>query len=124
VAKLLKNGELSEYAIHTTVVEWCHNHPKLRKCILHIPNEGKRDAKNGWHLNRMGLRKGASDLFIAWPRHQYSGAWIELKTKIGKASSEQLSFLQDMSEMGYFTAITKGLDEALITIEKYCFGNP
>lgn len=117
------NVAMSERQIHLSVMNYIRNHPELKKhsdLFLHIPNESKRTVTYGSLLKRMGMRKGASDLFIALPRKDYHGAWIELKTIKGKPTPAQIDFLEDMDEQGYFTKVVNGFDEAIKVIEWYC----
>lgn len=111
----------SEKEIHLIVMQYVRMHDLLSKLVLHFPNEGRRTLSHGALLKKMGMRKGVSDLLIAYPRHGYHGAWIELKTLKGKPTPEQKIFLDDMEAQGYYTKITYGLDDALKTIEDYCF---
>jgi len=119
--KVLKSGAMSEETIHKTVIEWARLHPLLKRIVLHFPNEGKRSARYGKLLKDMGMRAGVSDLFIATARHGFIGAWIELKSAKGVVSDAQKDFLDDMSQQNYFTAICWSLDEAINTIDWYCF---
>lgn len=120
--RYLKNGDIAEVSIHTTVLEWASVDPLIkpyRKFILHYPNEGKRSARYGKMLKRMGMRKGVSDLFIAVSRHEYNGAWIELKSVKGVLSQEQKTFLEDMASQNYYTAVCWSIEEAIETISWY-----
>jgi hypothetical protein len=49
----------------------------------------------------MGLRPGASDLFLQKMRGGYGGYYIELKTPGKKPSAEQLLFMEDARRDGY-----------------------
>lgn len=120
--KYLKSGELSENSIQKALMEWVRLDPILRRCVIHIPNEGKRTSRYGKSLKDMGMRPGVSDLFIAMPRKGYSGAWIELKSKNGVVSDAQMQFKQDMHRHNYFTETCYSLKEAIELIEWYCFG--
>jgi hypothetical protein len=102
-------------------MQWVNLHSILKNFIIHIPNEGKRTAHYGKYLKDMGMRPGVADLFIAMPRHGCNGAWIELKSKNGILSQEQREFLQDMESQNYFTKICYSFEEAIETIEWYCF---
>lgn len=121
--KLLKSGDISEEAIHKTVMEWVRMHPILKGLVLHFPNEGSRSERFGRLLKVMGMRAGVSDLLIAMPRHGYGGAWIELKSLNGILSPHQKVFLEDMGQQNYFTAVCWSIDEAINTISWYCFDN-
>lgn len=119
--KVLKSGIISEETIHKTVIEWVGLYPRLRKLVLHFPNEGRRTLSFGSLLKTMGMRAGVSDLFIAMGRHGFFGAWIELKSEKGILSAEQKEFLRDMGQQNYFTAVCWSIEEAMNVITWYCF---
>lgn len=121
VRKTLKSGELSENSIQKTVMEWVRCDPVLRALVIHIPNEGKRTSRYGKSLKDLGMRPGVADLFIGMPRRGYGGAWIELKSKNGVLSDSQAEFLDDMAKQNYFTKICWSIDDAIDTINWYCF---
>jgi hypothetical protein len=120
--KRLKSGEIAEESIHKLTLRHIEEHPKLKpfkKLVLHFPNEGKRSKRYGALMKALGMRKGASDLFIAVPRHGFGGAWIELKSIDGTISPEQKDFLADMAEQNFFIAVCWSIQEAIDTIEWY-----
>lgn len=116
--KYNKDGTISEETIQKTLVEYI-TLKGIRKYVLSIPNEGANNAKFGRKLKEMGLRKGASDLFIAIPRRGFGGFFLELKSKNGKLRPEQIEFFKDMESQNYFTSVTYSLDEAIEIIEWY-----
>lgn len=120
--KFLSDGTISEESIHKLLIEYISKHPKLSKhkrFIMHFPNEGKRSLRYGALLKSLGMRKGVADLFIAASRHNFSGAWIELKSENGILSYEQKAFLLDMQTENYFTSTCYSLDAAIKIIEWY-----
>lgn len=97
--------------------------------VMHIPNEGKRNVWIGKQLKDMGMRPGVSDIFAAVPRGTYHGLWIELKAKradgrYGKATIEQLIFIDDMLHQGYQAKVCNGCDEAIRVLLEYLGGAP
>lgn len=84
------------------VVSHLQNNKATEKYFHSIPNEGKRSHWVARILKVMGLRKGASDLFIFVPRGKYHGMYLELKAKNRKPTKEQLEFLKDAETQGYF----------------------
>ncbi len=116
----LKSGELSEESIHKTVMHRIKLDPFLNRYIIHIPNEGKRSPVFGKRLKDLGLRKGVWDLQILLARQGYIGAWIELKSKQGRLTPEQIVFGNDMREQNYYTAVCKTIEEAIKVIDWYC----
>ena len=121
--KLLKSGDISENSIQKAVMQWVNLNPTLRKVVIHIPNEGKRTVSYGKSLKDMGMRSGVSDLFIAMGRHNYYGAWIELKSKNGVLSTAQRQFIIDISDQNYLSASCHSIEETIEFIEWYCFND-
>lgn len=119
--RLLKSGEVSEQSIHKATIQWARLHPTIAPYVIHIPNEGARTGRYGNLLKDLGMRPGVLDILIALPRHDYHGAWIELKSRLGILSEAQKEFIADMRKENYFTAVCYSLDEAIATMDWYCF---
>lgn len=117
--KLNKSGEPNEESIQISVFDWLRLYPDIYDHVYHFANESKRSPRYGATLKKMGLKRGVSDIFIALPFRGFIGAWIEIKTKEGRATKEQLDFLEKMEKLGYFTALTKGLEETFSVISWY-----
>ena len=75
----------------------------------------------------MGLRPGASDLFIAWPTRTYHGLWLEVKRNKKYTMSErntdtwkaQESFIEDMKSVGFAGEFCYGWIDGKRIIESY-----
>lgn len=94
------------------------------KWLIHIPNGGKRNAREAARLRGMGVKRGVSDLFLPVPRGGYHGLWIELKRRDGgRLSEEQRLWLEAMAENGYKTDVCAGWESAAETIEAYMEGS-
>lgn len=123
-----KQRSYPEEDLQIACVQWFKTqYPDLE--ILHIPNGGSRSfrvSKNGRRyspegdrLNKMGLRKGTSDLFIPEPRRGYHGLWIEMKAdKNSKLSGDQQEFVQKMAYRGYacYKAYALGMFITIVTV--------
>jgi len=102
---------------------------KISDYLIAIPNEGKRDPKLGSKRVRMGLKKGVSDLFLAYPVGGMHGCWIEMKKRrlhfdtegeaLRSVTEHQKDWQIRMKQEGYFTAICYGADEAMKSISTY-----
>lgn len=106
-------------------------HPQVAEHVIKIDNEGKRTVGGHMLAKRMGLHKGASDMFIAWPTEQYSGLWLEIKPDGWKGPSGkkqklhiecQLNFIAKMNLKGYFAKMVVGVDQALAAVTSYLKG--
>lgn len=101
-------------------MDWLRaQHPNIAEHTLHIGNERKATHFAGYIMKRMGVLKGASDLFMAWPSGGYHGLFIEVKSKTGRPSSFQKAFLQRMRDVGYRAEICYGAEEVINTMKEY-----
>lgn len=81
----------------------------------HTANESRRPGRAG-DIERMqnklqGVLSGVSDWCIPHrTKTGHPGAYIELKTKGGKLSRDQVAFLEGASAEGYFCAVVWNLD--------------
>ena len=72
---------------------------------------------------KSGYKKGFPDLFIyeiaKIENEIYAGLAIELKTKKGRPTPQQIYWITELNNRGYKAAICKGLNEAIELIELY-----
>lgn len=113
---LKNNLQATELSEQITVIEFCD---LFGIPVVHIANEGKRSVAGGAILKRAGLRKGFPDLFVPVACKGYHGLFIEMKTKTGKATAEQIEWLRKLDTNGYFCAVCHGSDQAIELITKY-----
>jgi len=110
----------------------------LVKYVVAIPNgahlsgDAKQRAMQMGRLQRLGLHKGAADIWISYPVAPYHGLYIEMKRPRNHfrstedaeraVSDDQRIFLTSMAEVGYLTAVAYGFDEARQVTERYLRG--
>ena len=101
-------------------------YPKYAKHLIRIDNGGKKSVQAHVLAKALGEVKGASDLFLAVPRGQYAGFWIEVKPdnhKITKSNEghceRQLRFIGQMKSVGYHGQIVIGVQQAINSIKRY-----
>lgn len=82
----------------------------------HTPNGGKRKPIEAAIFKSMGVRAGVADIIAV---HQGKIFALELKAEGGRPSESQLEFLADIEKQGAFTAMPRGLDAALATLEAW-----
>lgn len=108
-----------------TVVRWaglqCGRYPEL-KLLFHIPNGGKRNAREAARFKQMGVKPGVPDLFLPVPRGRYHGLFIEMKSEKGKLSEYQQDWLLELTAKGYAACVCFGADEAIADITAYMEG--
>ncbi len=113
----MKHSESNE---QIAAMDWLRaQHPKIAECTMHIGNERKSSYYAGYIMKRMGVLKGASDLFLAWPKGGYHGLFIEVKSMVGKPTPEQKSFIQRMNALGYRALLCYGAEEVINAMKEY-----
>ena len=106
------------------VIRWAEMstgmYPELA-LLFHIPNGGsRRDAREGAHFKKLGVKAGVPDLFLPVARNGYHGLFIEMKrTKGGRTSEEQREWIAELNKAGYSAVVCKGWQEAKEEILKY-----
>ena len=111
-----------EAAEQETVFEWATlnsgRYPEL-KFIYHVANEGKRTARYGAELKRMGLKNGVPDIVLPAPRGNYHGLYIEMKVGRNRPTDAQREFLEFLKSQNYATSVCYGADAAIDLIKAY-----
>ena len=101
-------------------MDWLRaQHPNIAAHTLHIGNERKSTYYMGYIMKRMGVLKGASDIFMAWPNCGYHGLFIEVKSARGKPTSYQLEFIERMRKVGYKAEVCYGAEQVINTMREY-----
>ena len=103
-----------EQQIQRAVVQHLRQRSAPGVVFIHVPNGGKRKPIEAAIFKGLGVRRGASDLLL-W--HDGRSFALELKSAGGRATDEQIKFLDDMDRAGVLTALAEGLDAALHTLE-------
>lgn len=114
-----------ESQIQTALFEWAAyntgKYPDL-KLMFHIPNGGRRDIIEAYHLKQQGTKSGVPDLCLPVARGKYHGLYIELKAESGRIQNSQRTWIDDLNKQGYKAVVCFGFDEARAAIESYLKG--
>lgn len=120
----LNSGEtMSEQQEQITLIKWTQQ-PSIRqqypelKFLFHIPNE-RADKVQASILKKMGVKPGIPDLFLPVPSGRYHGLFIEMKKKGGRASDDQLWWLEHLKANGYVAAVCYGWQQGKDVLEWY-----
>lgn len=93
--------------------------PQL-KLLFHVPNGGKRNAREAARFKEAGVKPGVPDLFLPIASNGYHGLFIELKrTKGAVVSPAQERWLHDLAGQGYAAVVCRGWQEAADEIMRY-----
>lgn len=105
------------------VVQWLQLHGIL---FCHIPNGGYRRRTEAAIMSGLGVRKGVPDLLIFDPPPAapgYRGVALEMKRRVGgRLSAWQRVWLDALQRRGWYTAVCRGADEAIETLERLGYG--
>lgn len=118
----LYSSPTTEHQHQVNVINWSLIHraeyPDLK--LLHaVPNGGRRDPIEAKHLQDEGLKPGVPDLHLPVAKGKYHSLYIEMKTETGKASLEQLWWVDELNKSGNFAEICHGYLSAIRVIEWY-----
>lgn len=102
---------------------WAYRHTYFgvdEKLLFAIPNGGFRNKITAKNLKKQGVKAGIPDIFLAVPRHDYHGLFLEMKRKknayVSKNQKEMINILMDQ---GYLVRVVKGFEAAAISITQY-----
>ena len=93
----------SEDQAQRLIFDWARwqqgKYPQL-KAMYHAANEGKRSARAGAELKRQGMKPGVSDICLPYASGKYNNLYVELKVGNGKATDNQLKFVDTINSIG------------------------
>jgi len=115
--------KVSESRMQQEVIRWfrdaCYEWQLEEEFLMAIPNAAKRTVRNGGRMLAEGLRPGAPDLFLAVPRGDCAGFFVEMKTRDGVLSENQRLMLARLAKGGYATCVCRSTEEAKAAIRAY-----
>ncbi len=118
---------MTEHDEQVAVIDWTFSQlsrwPEL-DLLFAIPNGamlggGKIGAIRANALKAEGLRPGACDLMLPVARGGQLGAFIEMKTEIGRLSENQQQFISAVEKQGYICFVAYGAGEAIEFLDDY-----
>lgn len=104
-----KRLKVSEHCLQASVTDFLTLAlPPHDAVFCSIPNGGKRDKATAGKLKAEGLQPGAPDLLILWKGRVIG---LELKTRGGRLSPEQMAFSMRWTTAGGVYAVARSLEE-------------
>ena len=99
-----------ESELQRACVRWFRmQHPGV--LLFHIPNGGKRNAREAAIFKAEGVVAGIPDLFLAEARHGFHGLFIEMKAGRNRPTPEQADAMQMLNASGYLCAVCRSFEE-------------
>lgn len=87
--------------------------------LFHVPNGGKRNAREAARFKAEGVVPGIPDLFLAVGRHGFHGLFIEMKAGKNTTTPEQKEMMERLYRAGYSCAVCRSFEEFQIEVMKY-----
>lgn len=103
-------------------VDWMrYLYPKIK--VMASGNGAPLTAFQKHWMVREGMLKGAADLFIIYPSRGFYGLFIEMKSKKGKISPEQLEFMDYVRSHNFKGEFAWSYEEAKKIFLEYINGS-
>ena len=113
-----------EHAEQVSLIQWwalqCKRFGVYEQLLFAIPNGGQRNIITAKRMKDEGVRSGIPDLFLAVPRGNFHGLFIEMKKPQGGVVSEnQKACMEMLSNNNYCVAVCHGFIDAQEAIKGY-----
>ena len=97
-----------------------YKHHEYNEMLFAIPNGGKRNSIVAKKLKAEGVVSGVPDLFLAIPKGNWCGMFIELKNgRSNNLTENQKRMMYKLQMHRYKTAVARSLEEFEKIIEEY-----
>lgn len=113
-----------EHAEQVNLIHWwalqCRRFGIHEQLLFAIPNGGQRNIITAKRMKDEGVRSGIPDLFLAVPRGNFHGLFIEMKKpRGGVVSDNQKACMEMLSANGYCVTVCHGFLDAQEAIKGY-----
>lgn len=110
-----------EESIQMACVEWFgYQFPEIRRLLCHIPNGGKRNAREAARFKKAGVISGAPDLVLFVSKGSHHTLCIEMKAPgKGKQTDLQKSWQELAEKHGNKYIVCTSFDEFRQEIRSY-----
>lgn len=112
--------KLTEEQLQRSLVTWFSlRYPASARWLHHSPNGGMRSKATAGKLKAAGTKAGFPDLVLYERRGAFVGLVIENKTDTGRATTEQLDWIAQLTACGFDCYVCRGYTEAELRIKQY-----
>ena len=114
----------NEHAEQVNLIQWwslqCRRFGIYEQLLFAIPNGGQRNIITAKRMKDEGVRSGIPDLFLAVPRGNFHGLFIEMKKpQGGVVSDNQKACMEMLSKNDYCVTVCRGFVDAQEAIKGY-----
>ncbi|MDX9787916.1 MAG: VRR-NUC domain-containing protein [Desulfobacterales bacterium] len=122
-ANITRPPQPTEHQEQTAFFQWLstimRDKPDVGLCYA-VPNGGRRHIGTAVKLAAEGVKAGVPDICWPVPRYPYHGLYIEMKRSSGgRASREQLAWINRLRSHGYRVELCNGFDAARTAFIEY-----
>ena len=110
----------SESQLQHSCLQWFRlQYPSLGKILFAVPNGGKRDVRTGALMKYEGSIRGVADLILLIPKKGFASLCIEMKTRKGTQSEEQIKWQREAEKYRNRYVVCHSLDEFMNEVNSY-----
>lgn len=91
----------------------------MRHNLFSVPNGGRRDTVTGAKMKAEGALAGVADLILLKSNRFYGALLIEMKTKKGIQSEEQINWESKITQDGFKYVVCRSLDDFIREVTNY-----
>lgn len=92
---------------------------EISHLLFSIPNGGHRNKITAGIMKAEGVVAGVPDLLLAYPKGDYAGLFIEMKTPKGTITPNQTTMISELRRVGYKVVICRTIDDFINETENY-----
>lgn len=109
ITRVPKSYKYLEAGLQFECVAWFRQtYPALELLLFHIPNEGRRNVRQGARWRLLGGVSGVADLCLLSPK---GAIFLELKAPKGRVSDAQKEWRRAVTIAGYSYHVVRALDD-------------
>ena len=112
--------DLKEHRIQTDCITWFRlQYPAYKHNLFAVPNGGLRDKITAAQLMDEGVLAGVADLILLKSNDRYGALLIEMKTRTGRQSDNQIEWQQKIEADGYRYVICRSIEDFMREVREY-----
>ena len=110
----------NEHKLQCNCIKWYrYQYPQFSNLLFAIPNGGQRNIIVATKMKAEGTLSGIPDLFLAKPKGNYAGLFIEMKYGKNRPTENQIYQMELLRQSGYRVEVCYSFDEFVNIIENY-----
>lgn len=120
-----RKNKCVESVIQKAFFQWLKlQYPLVRRVTFAIPNGAKRTPAEGANQRALGLTAGIPDIFMSIAAQEYHGLYIEMKSKDGALTYNQIDAIESLKKEGYKCVVCHSVTEAIDLVKDYLKDTP